>query len=268
MATGRVPAPARVATARLGRTRRVELLRLVPSARALLVGFGVVAVAGGAYAVARTSPMFAVRTIDVRGAPPRVQAEIRRALAGDLGSSLLALSGEAVVQRVEALPDVAAASYDRDFPHTLRLVIRPERPVAVLRRGRASWLVSARARVLRAIEPGTHRGLPRVWLPRSASVEVGQPLDAAEGSLSTRALARVRSRRFANGVRGAVLSHRDGLVFVLRSGVEIHFGRTIDLPLKLAVAERIAPLLPLGTTMLDLSVPERPVSDDNPQPEG
>ena len=43
-------------------------------------------------------------------------------------------------------------SFDRDFPHTLKVRVRLERPVAVLRRGADAWLVSASARVLQQLE--------------------------------------------------------------------------------------------------------------------
>lgn len=266
MARSRTPAPARATPAPVARDPRDDLVRLLPSGRSLLVGFGIIAAAAASYAIARETPIFALRTIEVQGAPPRTAAEITSVLGDEVGSSLLAVSGGSVVERVEALPDVVSAAYDRDFPHTLRIVVRPELPAAVVRRGRSSWLVSARGRVMREIRPRTVTALPRVWLPRRASVEVGTILDDWAGGLATRALARVRSTALAARIRGATLTSRGGLVFVLRSGVKLRFGMPVDVPLKLAIAERIVPLLPAETTTLDLSVPERPVSDANPQP--
>ena len=37
------------------------------------------------------------------------------------GTSLLRLNGAAVIRRLEAMPTVSSAAYDRDFPHTLRV---------------------------------------------------------------------------------------------------------------------------------------------------
>ena len=57
----------------------------------------------------------------------------------------------------------------------------------------------------------------------------------------------------------------------LQSGVELRLGEPTDLDLKLAVAAAVLPRLRLGSTYLDVSVPERPVggvdsgSDSNPQ---
>ena len=60
------------------------------------------------------------------------------------------------------------------------------------------------------------------------------------------------------------------LTFVLASGLELRLGDVRAIPLKLAVAARILPQV-LGkdaSTYLDVSVPERPVAGDNPQPGG
>jgi cell division protein FtsQ len=265
VARSRTPAPARVATAPLARASRPDVVRLLPSGRSLLLGFGLVAFAAGAYGVARMTPLFAVRAVDVRGAPPEVRAKVLSVLEREIDTSLLALRGDSILQRVAALPDVVSATYDRDFPHTLRVLVRPERPVAVLRRGRESWLVSARGRVIERLPPRSRPGLPRVWLRRTVRVEVGEFLGDRGGNLAVRAVARLGSARLARRVRGAVLSSRFGLVLVLRSGVEIRFGAASDLALKLAVVERIVPLLPSETTVLDVSVPARPVSTTNPQ---
>ena len=52
------------------------------------------------------------------------------------GTSLLELNGSAVQRALAPLTDVSTASYDRAFPHTLRVLIRPETPVAVRGAGR------------------------------------------------------------------------------------------------------------------------------------
>ena len=36
-------------------------------------------------------------------------------------------------RRLDTLPDVAAFTFDRSFPHTLKIVVRGERAVAVVR---------------------------------------------------------------------------------------------------------------------------------------
>jgi hypothetical protein len=236
---------------------RLLLGRLAPSRRSLAVGLGLVAVAGGAYAVARETPVFAIRTVDVRGGSPAVDAQVRAALAPLEGRSLVGLDGAGLVRRVEALPTVVRASYDRAFPHTIRVTVVPERPAAVLRSGSAAWLVSARARVIGRLGPHADRGLPRIWRPASATLRPGEGLDPEQGGVAARAVG--HAGPFARRVRSA--AYADGfLVFELRSGLELRLGDPSHLQLKLAVAARVLSFLPAGTTYLDVGVPERPVS--------
>ena len=237
-----------------------------PSARSLLTAAALVAVAAGAFAFARETSVFAVRTLEVRGAPPPLEAEVRRALQPVVGVSLLKLDGDEVTRRLGPLPGVAAATYDRGFPHTLRIHVVPERPLAVLRRGADGWLVSARGRVLRMLEHPGRSSLPRIWVPRWVSIAVGETIGEPQGARGIAALAPVRDTAFLRRVRD-VRATAGELTLVLRSGLEIRLQNTSALPLKLAVARRIVPLLtPPG--YLDVSVPARPVARENSQPEG
>jgi cell division protein FtsQ len=228
-----------------------------PSLRSLAVGLGIVVLAGGAYAIARETSAFAVRHLDVVGGSPLLRARVRHALAPLRGTSLLALDGSALERRVEALPWVVSASYDRAFPHTLRVTIVPEQPVAVLHRGRETWLVSGRARVLARIPRGTRPLLARIWVPTSATVAVGTFLAPLEGGTAARTLALVGP--FPARIATAALVHGE-LTLDLRSGVQLRFGAPTDVRLKLAIARRALRALPSGSTYLDVSVPERPVA--------
>ena len=89
----------------------------------------------GLYAAARGTSAFAVGELAVEGASAEVAADVRTALAPALGESLLGLDLDHLERRAEALPMVASVSFDRAFPHTLRIVVVPEVPVAVLRQG-------------------------------------------------------------------------------------------------------------------------------------
>lgn len=241
---------------RPARPRRL-LGRLAPSRRSLLVALGIVALAGGAYAVARETSLFAIQRVEVRGGSPQVDDQVQRALQPLLGQSLVGLAGSGVIHRAEAVPSVVRADYDRAFPHTLRISIVPERPVAVLRRGPAAWLVSIRGRVVAPLSPRPRPALPRIWLPAATAVAPGVVLGPTEG----RAAARAVGLGGAFASRVATASFADGaLTFHLRSGIELLLGSPAALRLKLAVAARALPLLPAGTTFLDVSVPDRPVS--------
>lgn len=144
-----------------GRARAV-LPRLAPSRRSLVAGLAILGLALGAYAIASETSVFAIDRIEVSGGSRQVDAQVRQALEPLLGRSLVGLDGAAVLRDVESLPTVVRAGYDRAFPHVLRVTVVPERPVAVLRRGTAAWLVSMRGRVIETLAPHAEPKLPRI----------------------------------------------------------------------------------------------------------
>jgi cell division septal protein FtsQ len=255
----------------LPRRRRVDVLSVVPSGRSLLVGCALVLVAGGLYGLARETSMFAVGTIRVEGATPSVAADVRRELRRYDGRSLVSINAGAVAQHVDGLPTVRASVVDRAFPHTLVVRVVPEVPVAVLRRGVDSFVVSARGRVIAPIPLRTKRSLPRIWLPAATEIEIGSLLGEEAGGLAARSLAALVGSGFTNQIT-FVRALNGQITLGLRGGLEIRLGAPIDLRLKIAIAHGIVPGLALpaqgGPDYLDLAVPERPVAGRNPQPEG
>jgi cell division septal protein FtsQ len=250
---------------RRARTRRSVVARIAPSGRSLLVGFAILAVAAGAYAGARTTSVFAVTGVDVRGAPSPVERDVRAALRPVLGSSLVEVHRSQIEHRLAALPWVASWSYDRAFPHTLRIDVEPEQPLAIARRGADAWLVSARGRVLARAEADASPRLPRIWLAKNAAPVVNTPLGGSAVA-AIDALAPAAGTPFLERVR-FVRQGEETLTLVLRSGLEVRLGDVDEIRLKLEIARRILPALaPPG--YLDLSVPERPVTSTNPQVEG
>jgi cell division protein FtsQ len=239
---------------------------VLPSARSVVVGLVIAAGCALAYVGARETSVFAVREIVVTGVPPRAAADVRRALLPLEGESLVGLRADDVERLAEELPQVESVSYDRSFPHTLHVVVEPERPLAVLRTGSDSWLVSRTARVISRLPRGARPALPRIWKPASADVLVGATLAAGDGADELDALAPVRSTGM--GGRVATVKIDDGqITYVLRGGLEVRAGGAVDLPLKLTIARRILAQMPVSG-YLDVSVPERPVGGSNPQLSG
>ena len=149
----------------------------------------------------------------MEGAPSGTAGKIRAALRPYFGESLVRFDRQDAERRLAAVPEVADARFDRDFPHTLRVDVRLERPVAVLRRGSDAWLVSSTARVLEPLErPYPH--LPRIWLPASADVSVNTTLDGT-GAMGVAAVAPLRTLRLDAGVRQVVAGDGE-LTLVLR----------------------------------------------------
>lgn len=272
MAPRRRPVQARAARARAasvdvprrrGFSVPPRIARFAPSRRSIVTGLALVALGGGAYLIARETSAFAITRIEVRGAPAPVRRQVQHALAGYVGTNLLKLDGGALQRRASSLPTVVSATYDRGFPHTLHVVVVPERVVAVLHRGNETWLVSARGRVVRPIPTGTRPGLARIWVPRKADVQVGAILPADGGGAAARAVGLVT--HFPARISTVQLAQGE-LVVRLRSGVELLLGEPTDVRLKLAIARRALYRLPDGATYVDVSVPGRPVAGaGNPQ---
>jgi cell division protein FtsQ len=221
----------------------------------------VLVLAGGAYAAALETSVFAVRKLVVVGGTPRLRSELQRALTPELGRSLLRIDGREIQRRVGPIPDLIAVSYDRQFPSTLHVRATAERPLLLLRRGADTWLVSARGRVMRELRTAKRSSLPRTWVTKRTAVAVGELLPPFDGGNAALALAPLAPSAFPTGVR-LVRASASELTLVLRSGLEIRLGDLGDLRLKLAIARRLLTTVHAdaeSTGYLDVSVPERPV---------
>ena len=250
----RVPARARPVTA--------GVRRFLPSGRMLAIGFGGVALIGGAYAAALETSVFSVRKIAIVGGTPRVQDELRQALAPELGRSLLRIDSSQIDRSVAAIPDLVGVTYDRQFPHTLRVRVNAERPVLLVRRGADTWLVSARARVMQQLRTPRLSSLPRVWVPKGTAITVGSTLRPADGGLAAAALAPIARHTFPTGVR---FVRSSGLRVDARSRLRARGApRRSRRPAAQArdrASGSFRPSAPAPSTSgyLDVSVPERPV---------
>ncbi|MGH3036218.1 MAG: cell division protein FtsQ/DivIB [Gaiellaceae bacterium] len=238
-----------------------------PSARTLVVAGAVLGMLGLFYLAARETSLFAVREVDVTGAPPAVRKAVLETAAPFVGESLVALDRDELRRSLEALPTVRSLRIDRAFPHTLRIAVAPERPLAVLRRGRNGWVVSERGRVMQELESPASAARPRVWIGRGARVETGELVDHAGVRAALRVLRRVPDD-FPVRIR-AVRTAEAAVTLVLVGGTELRLGTRDALALKLHVAGRVlrtlTPQERRDLAYLDVTVPERPVGADKSQ---
>jgi cell division protein FtsQ len=246
----------------------LDVARFAPSRRSVALGLALVALAAVGYVAARDTSMFAVRTLVVRGGTPALRAQVTSALRGLQGLSLLRVDGGMLDGRLGAIPAVASFRYDRAFPHTLRVTVRAERPVLVLRLGPQAYLVSATGRVLRLLAHPRASSLPRMWLPAATPAHPGDPAPL-DVRIAAAALAPLRPGILPGGV-DTVLADRTQLTFRLRSGFEVRLGDLGDVRLKLAIARRIlaSTAAAWSAGYIDVSVPERPVLYSNSQVAG
>jgi cell division protein FtsQ len=221
-----------------------------------------VLVGSALYAGARSTSVFAVRSVDVRGATPATARAVRSALAQTHGRSLLVLDRAELAGVVQRIPVVSAVQLDRAFPHTLVVFVSEEHPAAVLRRGAEAWLVASSGRVVAEAGRRSHPRLARIWVPKRVPVALGERLETPSAAAAVAAVARIPPE-FPARVRD-VRTGSGELTFRLASGVDLRLGNATDVELKLAIARRILPGLRVDETApeayLDVSVVERPVA--------
>jgi cell division protein FtsQ len=212
-----------------------------------------------AYAAARYTSLFALRELEVTGGSAAVNQGVREAGRPFLGESLVALDRDEVRRRLAALPTIRAVRVDRAFPHTLRVVIVPERALAVVRNGQEAWLVSERGRVIRSADSAAAR--PLVWTASEPDLEPGATVQGENVLLALQALRLVPSG-FPERIQTARATDGE-ITLVLAGGLEVRLGRADELSLKLAVAARVLGAQSAAEqaeiTYLDVSVPEKAV---------
>jgi cell division protein FtsQ len=233
----------------------------IPAARILGVLMIVAAALLLLYAAARFSSLFALEKLELSGGGPAAREQVRATLRPLLGTSLIALDQAEVRRRLEALPTVRSARIDRAFPHTLRITLVYERPLAVVESGEDAWLVAAEGRVIRAIDAEKARGRPVVQAEAGSSLAPGATVQSEDVRTALAAL-RQLPKGFPERVESASVSG-GAVTLVLAEGMEIRLGEARSLALKLAVAGRVLRSMSAddagALAYLDISVPERVV---------
>ncbi len=147
-------------------------------------------------------PEFAIRTLLVEGADPKVEAAVRRRLTRAIGVSSLAYDADRARRRAQALGWVATAQARLEAPSTLRITITQNKPALIWRRGETLTLLGADgAPIERALVRSNHPDLPLVAgagadTPRA--VREALAIFASSGPLHNRmrGLVRVGERRW------------------------------------------------------------------------
>jgi hypothetical protein len=237
---------------------------LVVAAVACALAAGVVELA---YVWLKGSSVFTLHTVAVRGGTQSDRIAVRDAVArAAAGDSLLTLSASRIAGDIEAVPTIHVASVDRDFPHTLRIRIVPERAVAVAK-GKGRWanyrsVAAASGRVLRVLGPReAPPSLPAIWVDEHPMA--GGAFRAATNLGMLSALA-ARPADFHGTVTNVQFKTAHGIVMKLGGGLEIYLGPPLDLKSKLRsaawVLRRYRTKADRSTlAYADVSAPFRPV---------
>ena len=238
-------------------------------AAAVVVAVLAFALAAGAvelgYLWLKGSGLFKLQSVAVRGGTESDRVAVRDAVArAAAGSSLLALSPARVAGAIEQVPTIRLASVDRDFPHTLRIHIVPERAVALtVGPGHYRSLVAASGRVLHVF--GRHDAtpaLPKLWTTVDQRPVEGGSLHAPQALAALDALA-ARPPGFGAQIANVKVEPERGIVMRLSGGLDIVLGPPLALERKLRAAAWVLRHYPsrMDREQLiyaDVSAPDRP----------
>lgn len=184
-----------------------------------LVGIGM----AGAWLL--TSPRFAVRAIDVRGASRVAIEQILDAADIRPGTNLWRIDPARIVARVEALPEIRRAELVRALPNRVTIVVDERRPFTLVHTGRLHW-VDEEGRLL-----GEEREAvaPPVPVISGLGEDELETMRSAPGPRARAAIGLIRSLlRSGSALTHAIseidMSRRDGPVLYTVDGIEVRIG--------------------------------------------
>lgn len=202
------------------RARRIAVRRAEGRRRLriLLRVCGLVAVAAGAVALAR-SPLFDLDRVEVTGVEGR-HAELVATAAGlEPGTPLVEVDTGSVARAVRSLPWVRRVSVERHWPGTVRLVVEPRVPVAVIPTSAGAAFVDDEG-VVTGFDPLAGRRSDLTRLEIDATVRAGEVVEGAAPALEL-------IRAIPDDLEAwldAVVVADDGLGLRLVGGVEVLVG--------------------------------------------
>ncbi|MCL2515535.1 MAG: cell division protein FtsQ/DivIB [Microbacteriaceae bacterium] len=232
---------ARRFTARTRRRRQIQLG----------CGVFVVLVLGGAVAAAY-SPLMALTTIDVEGAHSVKAADVRQALAGELGKPLPLVRSSDIRHALDDFRLIQSYSTQLEPPSTLIVRITERTPLAVVKQGTSFELVDQAGVVLAAASTAQH-GYPVVTLKAGEQPEASSGF-AAAASVLANLPASVRGR-----VAAVAATSPNAVTLTLTDGKSVVWGGTDQTQLKTQVLQALLKGAPTAR-VYDVSSPDAPIT--------
>ncbi|MFJ3027883.1 FtsQ-type POTRA domain-containing protein [Curtobacterium sp. NPDC087080] len=167
---------ARVAKRRRRLLERAEVRRFTRRARhrraAWITAAAVVVVFGASILVAVTSPLMALRTIEVRGTERVDATALRQALSDQVGTPLARIDFGEVKRDIAAFPLIESYVTEEVPPHTLVVTVTERTPVVAVQTGASYDLVDPAGIVVQS-SPDRPEGVPVADVQRA---ELGSPV--------------------------------------------------------------------------------------------
>lgn len=204
----------------------------------------------------RDSSFVSVQHVTVSGLTTADAPRIRTALvAAAHDMTTLDVQQSALNSAVAGFPVVKGVVAQASFPHTLKIRVIEERPVAVLLVGGERLLLSADGTVLRGVTTGHPLALIRSSgsVPQS-TLPQGEPLSALR-------VVAAAPHVLVGRISAVRVGKLRGLFASLRNGPQIFFGDDSRLDAKWAAAVAVlANSSSKGASYVDVRLPERPVA--------
>lgn len=192
------------------------------------------------------TPLFGVRSVEVRGARTLDEREVISTAAVEMGTPMLQVDSEEIDSRLRTLPPLSSVEVVLAWPSTVRLEVSERLPVAFMTAVDGIHLVDAAGIPFKkAAEPPA--GVPELLVRRAA------PDDPATHAGLTALMALEPAVR--DEVRSIAVNRSTDVRMQLTGGREVHWGTLDEL-------ERKAAILPLLLTqpgrVYDVTSPELP----------
>lgn len=251
-ATRRRPTAGRV---RAGRVRAGRMRRRLPRPRPRLIAalLALVLLAGGGFLWLRSSSLVAVRQVTITGVSGPDAGQIRSALTGAArGMTTLNVKFAALQTAVKPYPVVKHLSVSTSFPHTMRIDVAEQVPVAEISAAGRQVPVSGDGTLLS--DSAATGSLPTI----AVSVFPGGTHVDRSVAPEVRLLAAAPYVLLAK-IAQVTTDPTNGLTATLRNGPKVYFGDASDLQAKWASAVSVlASSTSAGASYIDVTVASRP----------
>ncbi len=230
-----------------------------PGLRLLLILLAVVAVLAGGWLWFRDSSLVAVKRVRVSGVSAGPDAaQIRRALvAAAHDMTTLDVQLARLRSAVAAYPVVKDLRVSTQFPHSMKIAVIEQVPVAAVTVDGRQTPVAADGTLLHDLAPAAMAALPTVPVK---ALPGGTRLTEPDAVSAVKVLAAAPYAMLAK-VQQVTSDPSHGLVVQLRSGPSLYFGDTTRLVAKWAAAAAVlADPGSAGASYIDLTDPVRPAA--------
>ncbi|GAA1349320.1 cell division protein FtsQ/DivIB [Falsarthrobacter nasiphocae] len=221
------------------------------------------ALSGLAVLLANVTPWMRVETVHVTGNRFVATKAVLSVVDEAKGQPLPQVDTDGLEARLEKIPGVDSATISGEPPHALRVRITERAPVAQIRRGSKVDLVDAKGRTITRVPAESAPKLPVIDAASATKPEVFTALTGALANIPANVLETMQE---------AKASSADSVELLMNSGVRVVWGNREGGAQKAAVLQALLKgtanptpdpktgAVPPAVTVIDVSVPERPVT--------